>query len=93
MIRTWRQVFSAVLALSCMTGPVGERLRYAYWHHLKELPIDRPLPEDLRAELERLLDDLAQAFPAPDARGEPPQATELAQRLVALYDRLAHLID
>lgn len=86
-IEGWRHLFAAVLVLATGSGPVEERLRRAYWEHMRLLDPAQDLPEHLRAEFDEIMQQMAVLFPHPDARVPQKwqQATELAERIVRLY--------
>jgi hypothetical protein len=86
-LKGWRHLFAAVLALATGSGPVEERLRLAYWEHLRLLDPAQSLPDDLRAEFERIRGELAHLFPQREARVPEKwvQSSDLAERIVRLY--------
>lgn len=87
LLKCWRHLFSAVLALGARTSPVDQRLREAYVNELQKLSPQDDLPEDLQAEFRKLMDELAETYQGSGAVDER-QASRLAKRVVVIYDRV-----
>ncbi len=87
VIKSWRHLFSAVLALGARTTSVQHRLRSAYVNELLRLSPQHDLPQELRAEFQTLMEDLGQMYHAGE-RADEKQAARLAKQVVVLYDRI-----
>lgn len=88
-IRTWRHTFGAVQALSFGTKPVGDRLRDAYFEHLKLISPNPDVPLDLQAEYQQLMSELGRLYPNRRVRKvEKEQGRQLALEVVAFYEKL-----
>lgn len=87
LLRSWRHLFSAVLALSTDGGPIDHRLREAYTGSLKKISPNPDLPHHLRGDFEKLMEELTELLSGQsdiDAR----RASALAKKVVVLYDRV-----
>jgi hypothetical protein len=88
-VKAWRHSFGAVQALAFGTGPVGGRLREAYFEHLKLVSPNPDVPPALQEEHQQLMMELHRLYPTRRVRHVDRQrATELARQVVAFYDKL-----
>ncbi len=87
LLRSWRHLFSAVLALSTDGGSIDQRLREAYTGNLQKISPNPDLPDHLRGDFEELMEELAvllNGYSDTDAK----RASALAKKVVVLYDRV-----
>lgn len=87
LLKCWRHLFSAVLALGARTSTVDQRLHEAYVNELQKLSVYHDLPEDLQTDFQKLMDELSEIFRGSGAVDER-QASRLAKRVVVIYDRV-----
>lgn len=87
VIKSWRHLFSAVLALGARATSVQHRLRSAYVNELLRLSPHDDFPRELRAEFQTLMDELGQMYHAGE-RADDKEASRLAKQVVVLYDRI-----
>ena len=87
VITTWRHLFAAVLGLVSEQGTVDQRLREAYLGGLSRISGNPGLPEHLQGDYEKLMTELADLFAEPGPV-DVKRASQLAKRVVALYDRV-----
>lgn len=87
LLKSWRHLFSAVLALGARASSVEYRLHAAYVNELQRLSPQDDLPTELRADFQALMDELATIYSAGD-RADEQTASHLAKRVVVLYDRV-----
>lgn len=87
VLKSWRHLFSAVLALGARATSVQHRLRSAYLNELVRLSPQDDLPKELRAEFQALMDELGKMY-SDGERTDQKQASRLAKRVVVLYDQI-----
>lgn len=87
VLKSWRHLFSAVLALGARASSVEYRLRAAYINELQRLSPHEDLPKELRADFAALMNELATMYNNPD-RADEQKACRLAKQVVVLYDRV-----
>lgn len=87
LLRSWRHLFSAVLALSTDGGPIEQRLRDAYTGSLQKISPDPDLPEHLRGDFEGLMEELADLLSGYSDK-DAKRASAAAKKVVVLYDRV-----
>lgn len=87
LLKSWRHLFSAVLALGARASSVEQRLHAAYINELQRLSPQQDLPDELRADFQALMDELAHVYRNGDQADEK-QASRLAKQVVGLYDRV-----
>lgn len=88
-----QKLFSALLVLASGAENIEQRLEAAY-RLVNIIDPQLDLPPELVDELENLRAELQRVYFLPSANSERPQprwASEMAKRLVALYDKLARL--
>ena len=85
-VKSWRHLFSAVLALSTDEGVIERRLRAAYAGSLQKISPTSDLPASLCADFETLMRDLTGFFA--EQTQDPRRASALAKKVVTLYDRI-----
>ncbi|MFP5348459.1 MAG: hypothetical protein ACLGHO_01280 [Gammaproteobacteria bacterium] len=86
-LKSWRHLFSAVLALGARASSVEYRLRAAYVNELQRLSPHEDLPKELRADFAALMNEIATMYNNPD-RADEQKASHLAKQVVVLYDRV-----
>ena len=86
LVKSWRHLFSAVLALSTDEGVIERRLRAAYTGSLQKISPTSDLPARLRADFEALMRELTDFFA--ERTQDPKRASTLAKKVVTLYDRV-----
>ena len=89
-----QKLYSALLVLACQPGPIHERLEAAYRLAIGAVDPQLDMPPDFKAEFQRIRQELHREFVfraahGSDAAGRNKWATDMATRIVALYDRLA----
>ncbi|BAU49144.1 hypothetical protein SVA_2596 [Sulfurifustis variabilis] len=88
-VKAWRHSFSAVKALALGRESVGDRLREAYFEHLKFISSNPDVPPALQDEHRELLGELGRLYPTRRVRKvDKDKAAQLAKRVVSFYDRL-----
>lgn len=87
VLKSWRHLFSAVLALGARATSVQHRLRSAYVNELVRLSPQDDLPKELRAEFQALMEELGKMYNDGE-RTDEKQASRLAKRVVVLYDQI-----
>lgn len=87
VLKSWRHLFSAVLALGARATSVQHRLRAAYLNELVRLSPQDDLPKELRAEFQTLMEELGKMYNDGE-RTDEKQASRLAKRVVVLYDQI-----
>ena len=96
-LHAWRNLFSAVLILTCESGSVQERLADAYLSTLRKLSEYPDVPEIIRADLAELHARLTggEAIEADGALRDSihqldrEDARRMAGKIVSIYDKLA----
>jgi hypothetical protein len=87
-IRAWRPTFGAV-ALSLGGLLIDERLREAYFEHLKLIAPNPEVPVELQAHYRDLMGQLERLYPSRRRRRVAnEEASEIAKQLIAFYDNL-----
>jgi hypothetical protein len=86
LVKSWRHLFSAILALSTDEGVIERRLHAAYSKSLRKILPTSDLPAHLRTEFEQLIRDLEDLYAAPAQ--DSKRAASLARKVVTLYDRI-----
>ena len=87
LLTSWRHLFAAVLVLGSEAGGIAERLQRAYSVGLSKLSPRQALSNGFGGELESLMRGITELY----GTGRPvdeQQASALAKRVVALYDRV-----
>lgn len=87
LLKSWRHLFSAVLALGARASSVEHRLHAAYVNELLRLSPQEDLPNELRGDFQALMDELAKMYTDGD-RADEHNASRLAKQVVVLYDRV-----
>lgn len=87
VLKSWRHLFSAVLALGARATSVQHRLRTAYADELLRLSPQDDLPAELRADFEALMEELAKMYNDGE-KADEKRASHLAKQVVVLYDRI-----
>lgn len=88
-VKAWRHSFSAIKALAFGRESVGDRLREAYFEHLKLISPNPDVPPELQNEHRELMAELGRLYPTRRARKvDKEKAAQLARQVVAFYDRL-----
>ncbi|MFL6624258.1 MAG: hypothetical protein ACJ8J7_08615 [Sulfurifustaceae bacterium] len=87
-LKSWRHLFSAVLALSTDGGTVERRLEAAFTGNLQKIVPDRDLPHHLREDFAKLMHELTDLFGDGNKHNDSRRASLLAKKVVALYDRV-----
>lgn len=98
---TWEKFYVAVSSLASGTGSIQERLCNAYTGSLMLLNIHEPndLPADMRNDFEEITRELTTVDPVGDEGSvrastnamTDMKASEIADRIVSLYDRITRL--
>jgi hypothetical protein len=86
-----QKIYSALLILACEPGKIEQRLEAAYRFALTTLDAQLDLPPQYAGEYMKIRDELQKAFLFSSHRNLDSRqwATDLASRIVALYDKLA----
>jgi hypothetical protein len=87
LLTNWRHLFAAVLVLGADEGAIDERLQQAYRGALSRISRNPGLPIHLFGEFEALMKDIEDLYATP-GDVETKRASQLAKRVVALYDRI-----
>lgn len=87
LLKSWRHLFSAVLALGARASSVEQRLHAAYINELQRLSAHDDLPRELRADFQALMSELETMYAEGD-RADEKRASRLAKQVVVLYDRV-----
>lgn len=88
-IKAWRHAFGAVQALSLGTNPVADRLRDAYFEHLKLISPNPDVPVELQVEYRELMTELGRLYPSRRIRKvDKERASQLALQVLAFYNEL-----
>lgn len=84
-----QRLYQAVLALASEEGKIEERLRVAYFDHLRVIS-PSSLPAEVRGEWESIRTELDGMYSATDgAKGvDGLRAVDLAQRILLVYDSM-----
>lgn len=88
LITAWRHLFSAVLTLGADQGTVDQRLREAYVGGLSRVSPNPGLPDPIREDYDKLMAELADLFEGGQSPIDTRRASQLAKRVVAIYDRV-----
>lgn len=98
---TWEKFHVAVSSLASGTGSIQERLFNAYTGSLMLLEVHEPndLPADMRDDFEEITRKLTAVEPVGDEGSvwastnamTDMEASEIADRIVSLYDRITRL--
>lgn len=81
------QLYEVVLLLASDKGWIEDRLRDAYFSHIRSLDITE-LPPDARFKLEWIRAELKTLYPTRDAACDRKTAVGIAQSIILLYDAL-----
>lgn len=89
-----QKLYSALLVLACQPGPIHERLEAAYRLAIGAVDPQLDIPPEFKAEFQKIRQELHKEFVfraahGSDAAARSKWATDMATRIVALYDRLA----
>lgn len=87
LLRSWRHLFSAVLALSTDGGPIDQRLREAFTGSLQKISPNPDLPHHLRGDFQALMEELKNLLSGYSDK-DAKRASALAKKVVVLYDRV-----
>jgi hypothetical protein len=87
LLRSWRHLFSAVLALSTDGGPIDHRLREAYTGSLQKISPNPDLPPHLRGDFAKLMEELTDLL-SEHSQVDTKRASAVAKKVVVLYDRV-----
>lgn len=80
-------LYAAVLLLASEQGRIEERLRAAYWNHLRAIPVSA-LPVEVQNEWKSLCAELEGALTQTSSPASPATFVDLAQRVLLVYDSL-----
>jgi hypothetical protein len=81
-----KKLYQAVVVLASEDGAIEERLRAAYFNHLREVPTTC-LPVEIRNECESLQAELEDLY-CLGRKIDSAKAVDLAQRILLVYDAL-----
>lgn len=89
-----QKLYSALLVLACQPGPIQERLEAAYRLAIGSVDPQLDIPPEFKSEFQKLRQELHKEFVfrvahGSDATARKKWATDMATRIVALYDKLA----
>ncbi len=84
-----KRLYQAVLVLASEEGKIEERLRVAYFDHLRAISLPS-LPAEVRGEWESIRAELDAMYSATDGAKSVDglRAVDLAQRILLVYDSM-----